>query len=76
MKVIHMKVKNFASALSATYIEANLLRLAGVLRVAVISSPGLVSVMFDETRASVRDIVRSLRTLGVDVTVVPRASFG
>lgn len=69
MKAIHLKTVALASKWSRAAIETALARVKGVAGVAVVSSVGLVSVLFDETKANAEQIVRAIRSAGFDVRV-------
>lgn len=53
-------------------IRRALTRLAGVIRVAAIESAGLVSVLYDESRATPGQILGAMRQCGVEARICPR----
>jgi hypothetical protein len=69
MKAIHLKAIR-AGEWSAAAIEAALSRLIGVVRVAVLKSDGIVSVLFDETIASAEQILSAARAAGLEARVL------
>lgn len=75
MTAIHLKAPGIASDWIAASVESALSRVAGVIKVALVRSADLVSVLFDETRSSAEQILHALWTTGVDARLcLPAAS--
>lgn len=70
MKAIHLKTVRMRSEQALERLKQVLGQIAGVSRVAVVKSVGVVSVLFDETVASAEDIVRAVRSAGFEATVL------
>jgi len=69
MTAIHIRTSELRSEWSVEIARKAAASVAGVARVAAARSLGLVSVMFDETRASAEQIVSALRRAGFDASV-------
>lgn len=70
----HLKTKGLSNEWTARAVEAAIRRVAGVARVVTSGSLGIVSVMWDDTVASLDQIVRALRAAGFDAhPVTPMA---
>ena len=67
MTAIHLSAPGLTSDWAAVTIDTTLKRLAGVAKVAVVRSLGLVSVLFDERRSSPEQIMRAVQAAGVEV---------
>jgi copper chaperone CopZ len=72
MTAIHLRTRELASDWTSLTVEATLQRMAGVAKVAVIRSMGLVSVLFDERHSSADQILGAMRDAGVDAQLYPR----
>lgn len=72
MTAIHLRASGLERGLDAELLEDALVRLAGVARVALVKSVGLVSVMYDETRSSAEQIIAAIRAFGFEVREYPR----
>jgi copper chaperone CopZ len=66
MKAIHIKAKEVASKWGSVVVEATLAGVTGVMRVVVVKSSGLVSVLYDEQRTTAEQILEALRNAGFD----------
>ncbi len=64
LRAIHLMTSGLSGEEGLALVEAALGSVAGVARVAAIASMGLVSVMYDDAKASVTQIVRVLRQAG------------
>lgn len=71
MKAIHLKTVRVKSERALERLMATIGAVAGVSQVAIVRSAGVISVLFDETRATVDQIVRAVRSAGFDATVYP-----
>lgn len=66
---IHMRTTDLTSEWAAFLVEMIVSRIAGVIRVAVVRSMGIVSVMYDETKANAEQILRAVRAVGFDADI-------
>jgi hypothetical protein len=66
MKTIHLRVSSLDSKKGSKQVESILSKLVGVVRIAAVCSIGLVSVMYDETRATAEQIVAVIRAEGFE----------
>ncbi len=73
---MHLKAYGIACDWIAERVEAVLRSLSGVVRVALVRSAELVSVLFDETRANAEEILHALWVSGVDARVCVPALGG
>lgn len=64
LKAIHLMTSGLSSQEGLALVEEVLGRITGVARVAAIASIGLVSIMYDDAKASVSQIVRALQRAG------------
>lgn len=69
MQAIHLKTVRMRSEQALERLKQALGQIAGVSRVAVVKSAGVVSVLFDETVASAEQIVNAVRSAGFDATL-------
>lgn len=72
MTAIHLSTAGLASDWTAVTVETTLRRLAGVVRVAIVRSLGIVSVLFDERSSSAEKILAAVRAAGVDARLYQR----
>jgi len=66
MTAIHMQAMGLDGELIRVTVEEALRRLTGVVRVAIVCSVGLISVLFDETRVRSEQVLRAVRATGID----------
>lgn len=64
LRAIHLMTSGLSSEEGLALVEDVLGRVTGVARVAAIASMGLVSIMYDDAKASVTQIVRALQRAG------------
>ncbi len=64
LKAIHLMASGLSSEDGLALIEEALGKIAGVARIATVASIGLVSIMYDDAKASIAQIVRVLREAG------------
>lgn len=64
LKAIHLMTSGLSSEEGLTLIEEVLGRITGIARIAAVASIGLVSIMYDDTKANVSQIVRALQRAG------------
>lgn len=69
MRAIHLKAKQL-SDWSLVTIQTVLAQLGGVVEIATMKSAGIVSVLFDETRASADQILAAVRSTGIDAVLL------
>lgn len=72
MTAIHLTTPKHRRDWSEESVRTALSRLAGVIRVAAIQSSGLVSVLYDETRATPSQILRAVRQCGIEAQICRR----
>jgi hypothetical protein len=66
MQAVHINTNGIDSPTDATFLEAVLRMLAGVVDVTAVQSLGLVSVLYDEHKITPRTILREVRATGFD----------
>lgn len=66
MQAIHIDAQGIDTDSDATFLEAVLRMLAGVVDVVTVRSMGLVSVLYDEHKITPRTILREIRATGFD----------
>lgn len=64
LRAIHLMTSGLSSEEGLALVEDVLARVTGVARVAAVASIGLVSIMYDDAKASVTQIVRALQRAG------------
>jgi len=69
LRAIHLMTSGLSGEEGLALVEAALGAIAGVARVAAVASIGLVSVMYDDAKASVAQILRALRRAGFQPTL-------
>ncbi|PKQ16535.1 MAG: hypothetical protein CVT67_03825 [Actinobacteria bacterium HGW-Actinobacteria-7] len=62
----HLKTAGLSSAWAVRTVESILKHMRGVARVVAVSSLGIVSVMWDDTMATLEQIVSALTAAGFD----------
>lgn len=65
LRAIHLMTSGIAGEEGLALVEEALGKVAGVARIAAVTSIGLVSIMYDDAKASVAQIVRVLRQAGL-----------
>lgn len=64
LRAIHLMTSGLSGEEGLALVEEALGKVAGVARIAAVASIGLVSIMYDDAKASVSQIVRVLRQAG------------
>jgi len=64
LRAIHLMTSGLSSEEGLALVEEVLGRITGVARIAAVASIGLVSIMYDDAKANVSQIVRALRRAG------------
>lgn len=69
MTAIHMRTTGLTNEWATAMVEMTISRIAGVARVVAVKSIGIVSVMYDETKANAEQILRAVRSIGFDADI-------
>jgi len=69
MVAVHMRTTGLTNEWATALIEMTVSRIAGVARVVAVRSIGIVSVMYDETRANAETILKAVRAIGFDADI-------
>jgi len=69
MVAIHVRTAGLTSEWATALVEMTISRISGVTRVVAVKSIGIVSVMYDETKANAEQILRAVRSIGFDADV-------
>lgn len=69
MTAIHMRTAGLSSEWSTALVEMTVSRISGVARVVAVRSLGIVSVMYDETKANAEQILRAVRAIGFQAEI-------
>jgi len=64
LRAIHLMTSGLSSEEGLALVEEVLGRITGVARIAAVASIGLVSIMYDDAKANVSQIVRALQRAG------------
>lgn len=66
MTAIHLRTTGLTSEWATAMVEMTVSRMSGVARVVAVKSMGIVSVMYDGTKANAEQILRTVRAIGFD----------
>lgn len=66
MTAVHLRTSGLTSEWATAMVEMTLSRMTGVARVVAVKSMGVVSVMYDERKASAEELLRAVRAIGFD----------
>jgi copper chaperone CopZ len=70
MQAVHIGARGLQTPTDATFLDAVLRMIAGVVDVVVVRSLGLVSVLYDERKVTARTILREIRATGFDARLM------
>jgi len=69
MTAIHLRTPGLNSEWSTALVEMTVSRISGVARVVAVKSIGVVSVMYDGTKANAEQILKAVRSIGFEADI-------